>query len=384
MLVLVMVRYTNFGGRTQFYDKGKKIDSNRAYKLYAKGVGFQFGTPGVQTAFAQGSMGCIFKIHSVDGKVFKIEQASEDTDSEMEIQEILRNGRNQPNIVVSRMHECVARVDHSRRDLTFEAGCTPDSPMSRYVIPKKLLTNRDKGCDKLSKLLNPQNESSQEEAYAPMRIVQSKMESYEGDIRDLDANLLDLNRLEEDMSKALTYVHSVKVCHRDIKPDNIYYYFNNTRVVYALADFGLATRLTSRGAAVSKSSWAGTLHYMNRRDLRCVDEGGNSGGTTGDKFALGATLIAAWAQKHKSPNPLTILFDGKEQDFNGDWGYQYPLLKLTIDCILSYLEKKSLPSKRRQTRSQANQCAQIHNVLGTMDQPTRMLIQKYYNSVNAQ
>jgi serine/threonine-protein kinase len=85
------------------------------------------------------------------------------------------------------------------------------------------------------------------------------------------------------VSKALAFLHSQSVIHRDVKPDNI---LLGTDGIAKLADFGLAKRLGGVEDVTTMSTGVGSMWYMpleQARNAACVDQ-------RSDLFALGATF----------------------------------------------------------------------------------------------
>lgn len=67
------------------------------------------------------------------------------------------------------------------------------------------------------------------------------------------------------MAATLVYAHSKGVRHKDIKPENILIWIDESRQPrQLLTDFGLARDLAARGDAnlASHTFYAGTLRYM--------------------------------------------------------------------------------------------------------------------------
>ena len=48
------------------------------------------------------------------------------------------------------------------------------------------------------------------------------------------------------MIRAVAYIHSLNICHRDIKPDNILFDRENKSIT--LIDFGISKNIEKRGA----------------------------------------------------------------------------------------------------------------------------------------
>ena len=200
------------------------------------------------------------------------------------------------------------------------------------------------------------------------------MERFDGDITDLGGALNPLV-LESHMSVALANMRSVGIIHRDIKPDNIYFKREPDGTIgYALGDFGLAVGEMNRN-----SIWAGTIHYMSPADLKGRETGAGSGSYEGDDFALGATLIEAWAISVGVENPLTILFPdelkntwyGTDPDAssNEDMNRAYAQLRYaraTIAKIVSWLN--GTPAKGKLS------------MLNAMDPRVKAAVKKHYGA----
>lgn len=96
------------------------------------------------------------------------------------------------------------------------------------------------------------------------------------------------------IASVLSRVHAIGVEHRDIKPDNLYWY----RGKWAIGDFGLANfpeaeSITAEGAKV------GPMHYIAPEMLNAAS---SSDGKKADIYSLGKTLwVLATGQKYPLP-----------------------------------------------------------------------------------
>lgn len=84
--------------------------------------------------------------------------------------------------------------------------------------------------------------------------------------------------------EALQYLHSTKLCHRDLKPDNIMYDREN-KLIYII-DFGICKRFYERGKRKDMWTPTGTLAYKAPEML----EGGGYNESV-DLWAVGVVMF---------------------------------------------------------------------------------------------
>lgn len=96
------------------------------------------------------------------------------------------------------------------------------------------------------------------------------------------------SRLVLDVLAALEFLHSMSICHSDLKPDNILYAkdASGERYTFKLSDFGSARNLYTAKEATSSILGGGTMGYCSPECL--VD--GQKHTTSRDIWALGITL----------------------------------------------------------------------------------------------
>lgn len=68
----------------------------------------------------------------------------------------------------------------------------------------------------------------------------------------------DVRKLIQNVSSAVSYLHSEKITHRDLKPENIVLAQNDSGIIYKLIDLGYAKELDQS----SCTSFVGTLQYL--------------------------------------------------------------------------------------------------------------------------
>ncbi|KAJ1485394.1 kinase-like domain-containing protein, partial [Baffinella frigidus] len=85
------------------------------------------------------------------------------------------------------------------------------------------------------------------------------------------------------MARALMYIHGEKVCHRDIKADNV---LLSERGHIMLADFGLAVVANSSAASAAKSK-TGTAVYFSPEKA----DGSDGYDSKADMWAAGCVLV---------------------------------------------------------------------------------------------
>ena len=77
-----------------------------------------------------------------------------------------------------------------------------------------------------------------------------------------------LERLETDLFNCMRTLHSARLVHRDIKPDNILYSPSRRRFVFA--DFGLAHPVLEDYMQKTKSKFAGTTEFASEEMLALI------------------------------------------------------------------------------------------------------------------
>ncbi|XP_028754834.1 mitogen-activated protein kinase kinase kinase 5-like [Neltuma alba] len=93
----------------------------------------------------------------------------------------------------------------------------------------------------------------------------------------------------------LVYLHSRRVVHRDIKPDNLLVDSNN---IVKLVDFGLAKHL---GESVGKHSQLGTPYYASPEVLQKLEYESSREASAADIWSLGCVIIEMFSGKHPWP-----------------------------------------------------------------------------------
>lgn len=110
--------------------------------------------------------------------------------------------------------------------------------------------------------------------------------------------------------EAVQYLHSQKMCHRDIKPDNIIYDRENKLI--HLIDFGISKRFFERGNRRNMWTPTGTLGYKAPEML----EGGGYNESV-DLWAIGVVMFELVT--HRKPFESEYLSDTIERIRNLDY-----------------------------------------------------------------
>lgn len=55
----------------------------------------------------------------------------------------------------------------------------------------------------------------------------------------------EIKNIFNDILNAISYCHSLRICHNDIKPNNVLIFTNESKTIYKLADWGLSTLIES-------------------------------------------------------------------------------------------------------------------------------------------
>lgn len=138
----------------------------------------------------------------------------------------------------------------------------------------------------------------------------------------------------QEVGEALTYMHSRKMLHLDIKPKNI---MRQTEGRYLLIDFGLSKQFTDKGEPESSTSIGlGTPGYSPVEQAGYKQDG--TFPATLDVYALGATMFKMLAG-HRPPEATYILNDG------------FPLSELQSNGVsestVSVLQKAMKPMRKQ-------------------------------------
>ena len=87
------------------------------------------------------------------------------------------------------------------------------------------------------------------------------------------------------LAKGLEYIHSKKLVHRDIKPDNVLLWLNpsGNNVTTKWADFGLCRQVNERGTYTMKSGVKGTMNWLAPELLLQLDDEQKAANSQEDK-----------------------------------------------------------------------------------------------------
>lgn len=123
-------------------------------------------------------------------------------------------------------------------------------------------------------------------------------------INNLEVN----NQILYDISSAIGYLHSLKICHCDIKPSNILIFLDKNNISVKLSDFGLSKFIDNDYGISINSSNLYTKHY---RPLEITDD--KKLNLKSDIWALGCVFYEVYYSKKLfndifTPYNLTTLF----------------------------------------------------------------------------
>lgn len=158
----------------------------------------------------------------------------------------------------------------------------------------------------------PVFESSKNDFWYTMPIAQ-KIEDYL-----MDKSFIDTINVGISLAKTLNQLHEKGVSHRDIKPDNIYYYNNGV----VLGDFGLAS-FPDKPQLTNSTRRVGAIFTIAPEMLRYPD---TADGRKADVYSLAKTL---W-----------ILLSDEKKGFDGS--YDYLNNESSLRNHLKYKEKKTI------------------------------------------
>lgn len=143
-----------------------------------------------------------------------------------------------------------------------------------------------------------------------------------------------LGKVAESVLRGLSYLHSKKIIHRDIKPQNI---LLNEAGEVKLCDFGVSGDVINSLA----TTFTGTSYYMAPERIK-----GESYTVTSDVWSLGLTLLEVAQGKFPYNNKI----DGDEASNNSDEGGDKTIPLMPIELLSAILtftpELKDEPEKK--------------------------------------
>ena len=124
------------------------------------------------------------------------------------------------------------------------------------------------------------------------------------------------------LADALNHLHSHKIVHLDIKPDNILVRDDHSLTIL---DFGLARRW---GFGGSTSQIAGSRRFMSPEQIR-----GGEVGPASDWYSLGVLLFTCVADSHLSGGELFLLSQKPKSLRDSEINFACPLVRLAIRLV---------------------------------------------------
>uniref|UniRef100_A0A914YZZ8 non-specific serine/threonine protein kinase n=1 Tax=Panagrolaimus superbus TaxID=310955 RepID=A0A914YZZ8_9BILA len=165
------------------------------------------------------------------------------------------------------------------------------------------------------------------------------------------------------ITMALEYIHSKKILHRDLKPQNIL--LNRKRTIVKLADFGIARELSTRDVA---STMIGTPNYLSPEICE-----GRKYDTKSDLWSLGCILFEIIELKRafdgdSFPSIVLKITTGKVEPMTREVSDK---LRELVTVLLSMNEKKRPSTKEILTSPLVlPKCLELHLDLGRIDYPS--------------
>jgi len=331
-------------------------------------------------------MGCIFGAPGLDTLV-KLEASSGATRKETLLQKRLApfSAPHLSHVATAVMVECqVVSVKRTRFGVQFILSeLTGDKATDTYFMSTAIQKDGARGCAKLSGVLDAFTAAS-ERGRKPAGFVTKSIMRKLMDIRHLDSTEMNLKDVAAQIGVAIANLDRVGICHRDVKPENIY--CGRTEggdVFYALGDLGLAATYNKNGSRNKTAGAAGSVQYMSSFALRAMHLDGadpdvppHNGSKESDLFALGASLVQLWCHIYGRADALSVLHPRGEVPAPDDWdGDVLENCLETVSAIGKFLKN---PTK---TRGVLVKHVPIFKALKGMDAETVAMIKDLYVDV---
>jgi len=166
-----------------------------------------------------------------------------------------------------------------------------------------------------------------------------------------DMFLKNMLQLSLDLCKMVSSIHEVRVCHCDIKPENIIYNMNNSDL--RIIDFGLGAILPLDKPFLYDPNPRGTFRYMSPEASGKINQ---PIGFHSDMYSLGFVLYELFAREHPFSDTINffsasaqqpeLLYDNfvKRKIIELDEGKNQALIQC-ISGVLGKMYNKSIPSR---------------------------------------
>ena len=171
--------------------------------------------------------------------------------------------------------------------------------------------------DNIVKILGIYNNKLDKTTYVVYVLMEVGLTDWDKEIRsykekNIEYTENDLYKIIKQLTKVLAFLQKKKVCHRDIKPQNILVFKDK---IYKLADFGEAKQMQKINFSLANNSLRGTELYMSPllfNGLRTgrVDVKHNL--YKSDVYSLGLSLLFAATTDNKSLYDIRQFIDMKD------------------------------------------------------------------------